>query len=147
MVLSRSVEPGNAVAASLQAVTLFTLAEDLTQDEAAGQRRRGRRRPACATGQKASFTVSAYPSRRYPAHDHARGLRLDDQGQRRHLPRRPAAWTTTTSALRPGMTATATITTVERSDVLLVPNAALRFTPRRRSGGERRRPAAASSRA
>ena len=43
VVLTRTVDPGNAVAASLQAVTLFTVAEDLTQAAAAGQRRRGRR--------------------------------------------------------------------------------------------------------
>ncbi|HMM86401.1 efflux RND transporter periplasmic adaptor subunit, partial [Azohydromonas sp.] len=66
VVLSRAVEPGNAVAASLQAVTLFTLAEDLTKmklqvnvDEAdVGQVR---------AQLAATFTVSAYPNRRYPA--------------------------------------------------------------------------------
>jgi len=66
VVLSRAVDPGNAVAASLQAVTLFTIAEDLTRmnlevnvDEAdVGLVR---------AGQKATFTVSAYPTRNYPA--------------------------------------------------------------------------------
>ena len=54
------------MAASLQAVTLFTVAEDLTQlqlqvnvDEADVG--------AVRDGQKASFTVSAYPARKYPA--------------------------------------------------------------------------------
>ncbi len=62
VILTRSVDPGNAVAASLQAVTLFTIAEDLTQlklqvnvDEADVR--------SVHVGQKASFTVSAYPRR------------------------------------------------------------------------------------
>jgi len=62
VVLTRSVDPGNAVAASLQAVTLFTLAEDLKKlrlwvyvDEADVG--------AVVVGQLATFTVSAYPSR------------------------------------------------------------------------------------
>ncbi|MEP7283127.1 MAG: efflux RND transporter periplasmic adaptor subunit [Rubrivivax sp.] len=127
VVLSRSVEPGNAVAASLQAVTLFTLAGDLTQmklqvnvDEAdVGQ---------VQAGQRASFTVSAYPARRFPARvtrvgygattkDNVVTYLSDLEVDNADL------------SLRPGMTATATITTVERRDVLLVPNAALRFRP------------------
>lgn len=127
VVLSRTVDPGNAVAASLQAVTLFTVAEDLSKlrlqvnvDEADVG--------AVKVGQKASFTVSAYPSRRFPA-----------------TITRVAYGSTTTDnvvtyityldvdnsdlALRPGMTATATITATERKDVLLVPNTALRYSP------------------
>jgi HlyD family secretion protein len=60
VVLTRTVDPGNAVAASLQAVTLFTMAEDLAQC-AGGQRRRGRRRRGEGRARSASFTVSAYP--------------------------------------------------------------------------------------
>eukprot|EP01032_Pedospumella_encystans_P026437 gene26437-29870_t len=66
VVLTRSVEPGNAVAASLQAVTLFNVAEDLSKlrlqvnvDEADVG--------SVKVGQKASFTVSAHPSRKSPA--------------------------------------------------------------------------------
>ena len=88
VVLTRNVDPGNAVAASLQAVTLFTVAEDLAQlrlqvyvDEADVG--------SVTVGQKASFTVSAYPSRKYPATHHPRGLRLDHHRQRRHLPDLP----------------------------------------------------------
>jgi HlyD family secretion protein len=127
VVLTRAVDPGNAVAASLQAVTLFTIAEDLGKmklqvsvDEAdVGM---------VQVGQNATFTVSAYPSRRFPA-------RIT----------RVAYGSTTTDnvvtyitymevdnadlALRPGMTATATINATERNDVLLVPNTALRFSP------------------
>ncbi|MDP2008343.1 MAG: efflux RND transporter periplasmic adaptor subunit [Rubrivivax sp.] len=127
VVLSRSVEPGNAVAASLQAVTLFTLAEDLTKmklqvyiDEAdVGQ---------VAAGQSATFTVSAYPTRRYPA----RIVRVGYGSTTKDNVVTYLAELSVNnddSTLRPGMTATATITTVERSDALLVPNAALRYSP------------------
>lgn len=127
VVLARSVDPGNAVAASLQAVTLFTLAEDLTQmklevnvDEAdVGQ---------VQEGQPATFTVSAYPNRDYPA----TVTRVDYGSTTKD---NVVTYVTVLAvdnadlSLRPGMTATAQITATERRDVLLVPNAALRFTP------------------
>ena len=127
MVLSRSVEPGNAVAASLQAVTLFTIAEDLQKlrlevnvDEADVG--------AVKAGQKASFTVSSYPSRPYPAQivRVAYGSTKTDN---------VVTYVTYLDvnnedlSLRPGMTAAATIVATERSNVLLVPNTALRFAP------------------
>ena len=127
VVLTRTVDPGNAVAASLQAVTLFTLAEDLSTlrlqvnvDEADVG--------AVKVGQKASFTVSAYPSRKYPARIYrvAYGSTITDN---------VVTYITylevdnSDLSLRPGMTASATITATERQDVLLVPNTALRFTP------------------
>ena len=127
VILTRSVDPGNAVAASLQAVTLFTIAEDLRKlklqvsvDEADVG--------TVKNGQTATFTVAAYPRRKYPA-----------------VITRVAYGSTTTDnvvtyttyldvdnadlSLRPGMTATATIASAERHGVLLVPNTALRFTP------------------
>jgi len=127
VVLARSVDPGNAVAASLQAVTLFTLAEDLKQlklqvnvDEADVGR--------VAVGQKAQFTVSAYANRPYPAtvtrvnfgstiKDNVVTYVAELQVKNEDL------------TLRPGMTATAVVTADERNDVLLVPNAALLFSP------------------
>jgi HlyD family secretion protein len=127
VVLTRSVDPGNAVAASLQAVTLFSIAEDLTQlrlevsvDEADVG--------AVQVGQKASFTVSAYPARRYPATITrvAFGSTKTDN---------VVTYVTyldvdnTDLTLRPGMTAAATIVATERTGVLLVPNTALRFSP------------------
>jgi HlyD family secretion protein len=133
VVLTRTVDPGNAVAASLQAVTLFTVAEDLTQlrlevniDEADVG--------AVKVGQKASFTVSAYPSRRYPASTTrvAFGSTKTDN---------VVTYVTLLNvdnadlSLRPGMTAAATIVAVERSGVLLVPNTALRFAPTQAAGG------------
>ncbi len=133
VVLTRTVDPGNAVAASLQAVTLFIVAEDLTRlrlqvnvDEAdVGSVR---------VGQKASFTVSAYPSRKYPATITrvAFGSTITDN---------VVTYITYLEvdnadlSLRPGMTASSTITSTERKDVLLVPNTALRFNPSMAGGG------------
>jgi HlyD family secretion protein len=139
VVLSRAVDPGQTVAASLQAPVLFTIAEDLSQmelevkvDEAdVGQ---------VKSGQSASFTVDAYPARRFNAQITRVDLGANSE----------ATSTSTTSSgnvvaytavlrvdnpdqiLRPGMTATAEIVTSEKKNVLVVPNAALRFTP---SGG------------
>ncbi len=127
VILTRAVDPGNAVAASLQAVTLFTVAEDLSKlrlqvyvDEAdVGTVR---------NGQHAIFTVSAYTSRKYPASITrvAYGSTITDN---------VVTYLTYLDvdnhdlSLRPGMTATATITAMQRNEVLLVPNTALRFTP------------------
>jgi len=127
VVLTRSVDPGNAVAASLQAVTLFTIAEDLSQlrlqvnvDEADVGR--------VKVGQKASFTVSAFPSRRFPANITrvSYGSTITDNVVT-YVTQLDVA--NADLSLRPGMTATSTIVAVERQDVLLVPNTALRFMP------------------
>lgn len=126
-VLTRSVDPGNAVAASLQAVTLFTLAEDLKKlrlwvyvDEADVG--------SVKVGQDATFTVSAYAGRDFPA-------RITRVGFGSTITDNVVTYLTYLDVdnpdltLRPGMTATATITAVRRSGVLLVPNSALRFEP------------------
>lgn len=127
VILARSVEPGYAVAASLQAVELLTLASDLTTldleidvDEADVS--------LVKPGQSAVFTVSAYPNQQFPATlvkvaygptttdnvvTYTAYLKVDNKDM----------------LLRPGMTATARITTDRRDDVLLVPNTALRFAP------------------
>jgi len=127
VVLTRSVDPGNAVAASLQAVTLFTVAEDLSRlrlwvyvDEADVS--------SVAVGQDATFTVSAFVSRKFPA-------RITRVGFGSTITDNVVTYLTHLDvdnadlSLRPGMTATATITAKQRTDVLLVPNTALRFTP------------------
>ena len=127
VVLTRTVDPGNAVAASLQAVTLFTVAEDLARlrlwvyvDEADVG--------AVLIGQHATFTVSAYPTRRFPA-------LVTRVGFGSTITDNVVTYLTYLDvdnadlSLRPGMTATATITATQRSGVLLVPNTALRFTP------------------
>jgi HlyD family secretion protein len=127
IVLSRDVEPGQTVQASFQAVTLFKLAEDLTRmelhvavDEAdVGQVREG---------QKATFTVDAYPDRTFDAEVlQVRFGAKTEQGV--------VTYETVLSAdnsellLRPGMTATAEIVVNEISEVLLISNTALRFSP------------------
>ncbi len=143
VVLTRAVDPGNAVAASLQAVTLFTLAEDLTKmklqvnvDEAdVGQVREG---------QGASFTVSAYPNRKYPAKITRVGYGATTKDNVvTYVAELEVA--NTDLSLRPGMTATATITAAQRSGVLLVPNAALRFTPAVAANADGAAPAAPAS--
>jgi HlyD family secretion protein len=127
VVLTRNVDPGNAVAASLQAVTLFTVAEDLKQlrlwvyvDEADVG--------SVTVGQEATFTVSAYPNRNFPA-------RVTRVGYGSTITDNVVTYLTYLDvdngdlSLRPGMTATATITATQRKNVLLVPNSALRFVP------------------
>ena len=127
VVLTRTVDPGNAVAASLQAVTLFTIAEDLAQlrlEVAVDEADVG----SVKVGQKASFTVSAYPSRRYPA----KITRVAFGSTKTDNVITYTTWLevdNTDLSLRPGMTAASTIVATERNDVLLVPNTALRFTP------------------
>lgn len=142
VVLSRQVEPGQTVAASLNAPVLFVIAEDLSQmrlevkvDEAdVGQVR---------AGQRATFSVDAFPGRTFPA----RIERVDvgaNAGATSGSTTAASATTGTVVAytarltvsnpdliLRPGMTATAEITTMEKRNVLLIPNAALRFDPDR----------------
>ena len=127
VVLSRSVDPGNAVAASLQAVTLFTLAEDLQKlklDVNVDEADVGR----VAQGQPAHFTVSAYPNREYPAQVRrvAYGSTIKDNVVT-YVAELGVGNDDLT--LRPGMTATAVIVAAGRRDVLLVPNAALRYSP------------------
>ena len=127
VVLSRKVEPGQTVAASFQAPVLFVLAEDLTTmelqvdvDEAdVGQ---------AAVGQKAEFSVDAWPGRRYRAMLTRIGYGANDKDGVISYPGVLAVDNKDLS-LRPGMTGTAEITTLTRDNVLLVPNAALRFTP------------------
>lgn len=127
IVLKRAVEPGQTVAASLQAPVLFTLAENLTQmelhvnvDEADVGK--------VAVGQHASFAVDAYPDRSYPA-------RITEVRYGSQTVQGVVTYEALLNAdnadlsLRPGMTATADITVSKIENVLLVPNAALRFTP------------------
>jgi len=127
VVLSRKVEPGQTVAASLQAPVLFTLAETLSQmelqvdvDEAdVGQVREG---------QPAAFTVDAWPGRRYPATI----TRVSFGSQTKEgVVSYPTLLAVRNDdlTLRPGMTATAEIVVATREDALLVPNSALRYAP------------------
>lgn len=136
VVLSRAVEPGQTVAASFQAPVLFTLAEDLAKmelqvdvDEAdVGQ---------VQTGQKATFTVDAWPDRQYQATIRRVGYGSQEvNGVISYLTVLDVA--NDDLSLRPGMTGMAEITTQTRKNVLLVPNAALRFTPATTISGQKR---------
>jgi HlyD family secretion protein len=127
IVLARSVEPGQTVAASLQAPVLFTLAEDLTRmelhvavDEAdVGQ---------VKEGQEAMFTVDAYPDRTFPAQ--ITQVRYGSQTLEGVVTYETLLNVKNSDlSLRPGMTATAEIMVKKVKDAILVPNAALRFTP------------------
>jgi HlyD family secretion protein len=127
VVLKRSVDRGQTVAASLQAPILFSLAEDLSEmkllvsvsEADVGQVREG---------QSAIFTVDAYPDKVFPAtiQQIRYGSTTVDNVvsyQTVLLVKNPGL------QLRPGMTATADIKVAEHRRVMLVPNAALRFKP------------------
>lgn len=127
VVLTRTIEPGSAVAASFQAVTLFTLAADLSRlrvwgyvDEAdVGE---------VAVGQNATFTVSAFLNRQFPA-------TVTRVGSGSTITDNVVTYLTYLDvenndlSLKPGMTANATIIAIERKNILMVPNTALRFSP------------------
>lgn len=128
VVLTRSVEPGYAVAASLQAVELLTVATDLHELELqvdVDEADVGEVKP----GLKTTFTVSAYPDRPFPA-----TLTKVAYGASSGTDK-VVTYTTYLAVknpelkLRSGMTATATIETARKNNVLLVPNTALRFRP------------------
>jgi len=141
IVLVRSVEPGQTVAASLQAPILFTLAEDLKKMElhvSVDEADVG----SVQVGQKGSFTVDAFPNRRFSAH--ITQVHFASNNTQKSSNSSSAASTTSTGVvtyetvlevdnsdlvLRPGMTATAEIVTTSIEDAVLIPNAALRFTP------------------
>ncbi len=134
IVLTRQVEPGQTVAASLQTPVLFTLAEDLSAmklvvdiDEAdIGQ---------VNEGQEASFSVDAYAGRVFPAT--ITSVRFAPKNENGVVTYEALLSVDNSDlALRPGMTATATITTANREGAMLVPYAALRFTPPMPEGDE-----------
>ena len=127
IVIARNVDVGQTVAASLQAPTLFVLAADLRQmqlkanvDEAdLGQ---------VEAGQRVAFTVDAYPGQTFDGT--VQQVRLNPV-----IEQNVVTYAAIISApnpelkLKPGMTASVTIETARRDNVLRVPNAALRFRP------------------
>ena len=127
VVLQRQVERGRTVAASFQTPVLFVLAADLTRmtlaldiDEADVGQVRAR--------QEAEFTVDAYPDRTFAASVRSvRNAAKTVEGVVTYQAILDVA--NPDLALRPGMTATAVVKTTGVHDALLVPNAALRFTP------------------
>lgn len=141
VVLSRTVEVGQTVAASFTAPTLFTIAEDLRKMEllvSVTEADIGR----VSQGQTATFTVDAWPTRQYTATVKKVAFgSSNNQTTGSGSNNTPAASTgvVTYSAelevanddlsLRPGMTATVDIAIVDKKDILVVPNSALRFDP------------------
>ncbi len=127
IVLKRQIEPGQTVAASLQAPVLFTLAENLAQMElrvAVDEADIGK----VHEGQAATFTVDAYSEQVFPASiTQVRLAPLSEGGVVSY--ETILALSNEAMLLRPGMTATAHITVEEIHDTLLIPNAALRFVP------------------
>jgi HlyD family secretion protein len=127
VVLKRSVDPGQIVASSLQAPVLFVIAEDLRRmelqvdvDEADVGK--------VKIGQTASFSVDAYPNRRFPAV--IRDVRFGSEVVQGVVTYKAVLSIDNSDlVIRPGMTATAEIIVDEVKDALLVANAALRFSP------------------
>jgi HlyD family secretion protein len=126
-VISRSVDVGQTVAASLAAPTLFVIAKDLREmqvDTSVAEADVGR----LVAGMAATFTVDAFPGERF-------------RGKVRQIRNAPTTLQNVVTydavidvanpdlKLRPGMTANITFIAAEKDDVLRVPNAALRFRP------------------
>jgi HlyD family secretion protein len=126
-VISRSVDVGQTVAASLQAPTLFVIAEDLRKmqvDTSVAEADIGKLR----AGMEASFTVDAFPGRRFQGT--VRQIRNAPQTVQNVVTYDAVVSVDNSSLkLRPGMTADVSFLVEELPDTLLVPNAALRFRP------------------
>lgn len=132
VVLNRTAEPGQIVAASLNAPVLFTLAEDLARMELrvdVDEADIGR----VAVGNEARFTVDAYPDRSFPATiTTVRYAPETTEGVVSY--KAILSVDNSEGLLRPGMTATATISVTVQKDALRVPNAALRYEPPQEAG-------------
>ena len=127
IVISRVVDVGQTVAASLNAPTLFQIAHDLRQmriEAMVSEADVG----GVSEGQEVSFTVDAFPTREF------KGI----VSQVRFAPitnQNVVNYTAVVDVpnedlkLRPGMTATASIITAKKENVLRIPNSALRFRP------------------
>ena len=138
IVLARSIEVGQTVAASFTAPTLFTIAEDLKKMELlvnVSEADIGR----IEVGQTATFSVDAWPARSYTAKVRKVAFGAVGTGStaKEGAASNNAVVTYSTElevanedlSLRPGMTATVDIAIVDKPDILVVPNAALRFDP------------------
>jgi HlyD family secretion protein len=127
VVISRAVDQGQTVAASFNTPRLFVIANDLTKmqiEAAVSEADVG----GVEEGQKVSFLVDAFPNRKfYGQVQQVRFAPITNQNV--------VTYTAVVEVsnpdlkLRPGMTATAKLLTAERTQVLRVPNAALRFRP------------------
>lgn len=127
IVIKRSVEPGQTVAASLQAPEMFVIARNLADmqvETAIDEADVGR----LSVGQEASFTVDAFPGKRFKG----QVMQVRKAAQ---VVSNVVSYTVVISAdnpdliLLPGMTANVRIVTAQKENVLKVANAALRFRP------------------
>lgn len=127
VVVSRQVDLGQTVAASLQTPTLFQIAQDLGKmqiDSSYAEADVG----SIRVGQPVNFHVDAFPNRNFSGT--VRQIRLNPTTQQNVVTYDVViAVDNPESLLLPGMTAYVNITLAKREDALLVPNAALRFRP------------------
>ncbi|NBU26462.1 MAG: efflux RND transporter periplasmic adaptor subunit, partial [Gammaproteobacteria bacterium] len=132
IVISRAVNVGQTVAASLSAPVIFTIAQDLRAMEvhtSVAESDIGRLK----AGIEASFTVDAYPTERF------RG-RIREIRNAAQVVQNVVTYDAVIDVanpelkLKPGMTATVTVVSDRREGVLRVPNSALRFRPDPRGG-------------
>ena len=127
IVISRNVDVGQTVAASMNAPVLFQIANDLSNmqiDANVSEADVG----TVEEGQNVSFTVDAYPSRTFVGRVvQIRNSPITVQNVVTYDT--VIGVTNSDFKLKPGMTATVSITTAQRTNVMRVPNAALRFKP------------------
>jgi HlyD family secretion protein len=127
IVVKKSVEPGQTVAASLQAPELFIIAQDLRQmqvDTSIDESEVGRIR----VGQEATFTVDSFPGRTFRGN--VQQIRKAAQVVQNVVTYIAVIRTSNPELeLFPGMTANVRVIVDTRENVLKVPNAALRFRP------------------
>src|SRR5215213_1120030 len=127
VVVSRDVNVGQTVAASLSAPTLFTIAQDLTQMQVIAnidQADIG----LVEQAKSVAFTVDAFPGQEFKGA--IQQMRLNPQNVQNVVTYNVVIDVSNPEQkLKPGMTANLTVTIDERNDVLKVPNSALRFTP------------------
>lgn len=127
VVVDRSVDVGQTVAASLQTPTLFKIAQDLSKmqiDANFAEADIG----SIRVGQVARFSVDAFPNRSFQGT--VRQIRLNPITQQNVVTYDVVIDVDNPEQmLLPGMTAYVSIAVAERKDALLVPNAALRFKP------------------
>ncbi len=132
IVVSRDVNVGQTVAASLSAPTLFTIAKDLTQMQVIAnidQADIG----LVENAKSVKFTVDAFPGKDFDGK--IEQMRLNPQNVQNVVTYNVVIDVNNPEQkLKPGMTANLTITIDERNNVLKIPNAALRFRPQDATG-------------
>jgi len=127
VVISRNVDVGQTIAASMQAPTLFSIANDLSRmlvNASVDEADIG----SISSAEDVRFTVDAYPNDLFGAK--IAEIRLSPQTVQNVVTYSVIlSIDNSEMKLRPGMTANITITVDQRDDVLKVPNVALRYTP------------------